>query len=136
MEGRVQLCCAQSGRRERRLPDRHPAAVDDDGQPVGCDAHDHRQDARLIPVRPQPGDQQAERCRVERQSQRVGELDAVGDGGLGADAQRQRQEDQPDPAQSDVDQPADLPPTSRPAMSPKSRPRTITVARSCPVAPL
>ena len=51
-----------------------------------------------------PAMQQPEGRGVQRQPQSGGELDAVGDGELGADAQGQGEEDQPDPAQADVDE--------------------------------
>ena len=46
------------------------------------------------------------------------------------DSQRQPQEDETDPAQTDVDETAESSrPASRPAISPKTRPRTITGGR-------
>ena len=108
VEAGVEVAGAHADRLERRWPDGHPATVDDDRDAVRRGSHGDRQQARVAPVGPQPGDQQAERGGVERQPKLLGDVDAVGDGDLGADAQREGEEDQPDPAQSDVDQPADL----------------------------
>ena len=62
---------------ERRLPDRHVAAVDDDDDRIRQDPDEDEDHARVPAVRPQRHEEEPERGRQQREPQRLDEFDAA-----------------------------------------------------------
>ena len=91
----------EAGGDEAGPPDRHVAAVHDDRDRVQQDADEREAQARLVAVDPEAAEQQPERRREERQTERLGERDAGVERPLGREADDDGEEEDTDPAQPD-----------------------------------
>ncbi len=99
----------EAGGEEGGRPDRHLTGVDEDGGHVGADADRGDLEPRHAPVAPQPDEDQA-----VGGDEGPADRDVGGDAGLaaqpGQEAQEQRTDEEPRPAQLQVGQPRDASP--------------------------
>ena len=96
----------QAGGRERRFPDRHVAAVDDDDDRIRQDPDEDEDHARVAAVRPQRHEEEPERPGQEREPQRLDGFDARVEEDVGHDAKQERDRQQlqsPKPDRGQVD---------------------------------
>ncbi len=114
VERRQQVRNREPRRLERRPVDRHPAAVDDDGDPIGNNPGENCEQPRPVAVEPQADGQDAEPRRVQRQAQRVCDLDAVRDGDLRSVAQQDRCQDEHAKAKTSIEQRVEPPARQEP----------------------
>ena len=85
-------------------PDRHPAAVDEDHEPVARDADEGEREARVRPVVPQREQQKAVGRAEERHPERVDDLDAAPKQDLRSEADDDREEQERQVLEADVRQ--------------------------------
>jgi hypothetical protein len=135
VEAAVDVVGGHAGGGQADVPDRHVAAIGDDDDRVREDAQEREAEARIGAVHPERGEEQAECPGEQRQPEHLDGADVGVESRLGGEAEDQRREEQPGPAQLDdgevLDPPAGQQSEQEPEEDAADQHRVMMLERTC-----